>query len=67
MVSFLNELDIFLVQAQGVVMSNKKIYRNLEIPQKVATCSASGNINARVFNAFSITGLSDRMHIEIII
>jgi len=43
-------------------MSNKKIYPNLDIPKKVATCSVSANINARVFTAFPISGLSDRIH-----
>ena len=48
-------------------MPNKKIYPNLDIQKKAATCSASANIDARVFFAFSITSLSDRMHVEIII
>ena len=67
MVSFLNELYTFLVQAQGEVMSSKKIYPDLDIPKKVATCSASGNINVKVFTAFLITDLSDRMHFDILI
>ena len=43
-------------------MSNKKNYPNLDIPKKIAICRVSGNIYAIVFNAFSITGLIDRMH-----
>ena len=38
-------------------MSNKKNYPNLATQKKIAICPASGNIYARVFNAFSITGL----------
>ena len=48
-------------------MSNKKIYPNLDTPKKIATCLVSGDINARVFTAFSITSLSDRMHVYIMI
>ena len=48
-------------------MFNKKNYPNLDIPKKTAICPVSGNIYARVFNAFSITGLSDRMHVDIMI
>ncbi len=43
-------------------MSNKKNYPNLDIPKKIAICPVSGNIYAGVFNAFSITGLIDRIH-----
>ena len=43
-------------------MSNKKNYPNLDTQKKIVICPLTGNINARVFNAFSITGLIDRMH-----
>tara|TARA_A100001037_G_C14527946_1_gene361726 strand:- start:69 stop:200 length:132 start_codon:yes stop_codon:yes gene_type:complete len=43
-------------------MFNKKNYPNLDIPKKIVFCPLTGNINARVFNAFSITGLIDRIH-----
>ena len=43
-------------------MFNKKNYPNLDIPKKIVFCPLTSNINARVFNAFSITGLIDRMH-----
>ena len=43
-------------------MSNKKNYPNLDTQKKIAICPTSGNIYARVFNAFSITGLINRIH-----
>ena len=43
-------------------MFNKKNYPNLDIPKKIAICRVSGNIYAIVFNAFSITGLMNRIH-----
>ena len=43
-------------------MSNKKNYPNLDNTKKIATCPALGNIYARVFNAFSITGLINQIH-----
>ena len=48
-------------------MFNKKKYLNLDFSKKTAICPVSGNINARVLTAFSITGLSDRMHVDIMI
>ena len=48
-------------------MSNNKKYPNLDIPKKIVTCLGSGNIKARVLTASPITGLSDRMHVDIII
>ena len=43
-------------------MFNKKNYPNLDIPKKIVFCPLTGNINARIFNAFSITGLIDLIH-----
>ena len=43
-------------------MSNKKNYPNLDNTKKIAICPALGNIYARVFNAFSITGLINQIH-----
>ena len=43
-------------------MSNKKNCPNLHIPKKIPIYRVTGNIYARVFNAFSITGLIDRKH-----
>ena len=43
-------------------MFNKKNYPNLDIPKKIVFCPLTGNINARVFNAFSITSLIDQIH-----
>ena len=43
-------------------MSNKKNYPNLDTQKKIAICPASGNIYARVFNAFPITGLINQIH-----
>ena len=43
-------------------MFNKKNYLNLDIPKKIVFCPLIGNINARVFNSFSITGLIERIH-----
>ena len=43
-------------------MSNKKNYPNLDTQKKIAICPTSGNIYARVFNAFSNTGLINQIH-----
>ena len=48
-------------------MHNKKIYPNLDIYKKIAACLVPGIINATVFTAFSITDLSDRKHVNIMI
>ena len=43
-------------------MFKKKNYPNLDIPKKIVFCPLTGNINARVFNSFSFTGLIERIH-----